>query len=323
MTLSLQSDANALESGKAVMAMLENLSHNFPDGVAYETSYDTTVFVAESIKGVVKTLIEAILLVIAVTYLFLGSARATLIPVVAIPVSLIGTFAIMQMTGFTINTVTLFGLILAIGIVVDDAILVIENVDTTMAKDPTISPRKATLIAMKEVTGPIITSTLVLLAVFIPVAMLPGITGIMYRQFALTICIAVVISSINALTLSPALCSLVLKQGGGNTARWYQAFNRGLENVTKKYGQVAGFLVKKGVLLFTFFVVALAAVTYFSKTTSTAFVPQEDKGILLVNVQLPDAASLSRTEEVTEHLLEMVEQEPGVDGVTLVNGYAS
>ncbi|MFA0071320.1 efflux RND transporter permease subunit, partial [Vibrio breoganii] len=142
--------------------------------------------------------------VIAVTYLFLGSARATLIPVVAIPVSLIGTFAVMQMTGFTINTVTLFGLILAIGIVVDDAILVIENVDTTMAKDPTISPRKATLIAMKEVTGPIVTSTLVLLAVFIPVAMLPGITGIMYRQFALTICIAVVISSINALTLSPA-----------------------------------------------------------------------------------------------------------------------
>lgn len=321
-TLSLQSDANALESGKAVMAMLENLSHNFPEGIAYEASYDTTVFVAESIKGVVKTLIEAILLVIAVTYLFLGSARATLIPVVAIPVSLIGTFAVMQMTGFTINTVTLFGLILAIGIVVDDAILVIENVDTTMAKDPTISPRKATLIAMKEVTGPIITSTLVLLAVFIPVAMLPGITGIMYRQFALTICIAVVISSINALTLSPALCSLVLKQGGGNTARWYQAFNRGLESVTKKYGQIAGFLVKKGVLLFTFFVVALAAVTYFSKTTSTAFVPQEDKGILLVNVQLPDAASLSRTEEVTEHLLEMVEQEPGVDGVTLVNGYA-
>ncbi|WP_373939244.1 efflux RND transporter permease subunit [Vibrio kanaloae] len=320
--LSLQSDANALESGQAVMAMLDNLSKNFPEGFAYEASYDTTLFVAESIKGVVKTLIEAILLVIAVTYLFLGSARVTLIPVVAIPVSLIGTFAVMQMTGFTINTVTLFGLILAIGIVVDDAILVIENVDTTMAKDPTISPRKATLIAMKEVTGPIITSTLVLLAVFIPVAMLPGITGIMYRQFALTICIAVVISSINALTLSPALCSLVLKQGGGNTARWYQAFNRGLESVTNKYGQVAGFLVKKGVLLFTFFVVALAAVTYFAKTTSTAFVPQEDKGILLVNVQLPDAASLSRTEDVTEQLLEMVEQEPGVDGVTLVNGYA-
>ncbi|HAS6347005.1 TPA: multidrug efflux RND transporter permease subunit VmeZ [Vibrio vulnificus] len=320
--LSLQSDANALESGKAVMDLLERLSTNFPQGMAYETSYDTTVFVAESIKGVVKTLIEAILLVIAVTYLFLGSARATLIPVVAIPVSLIGTFAVMLATGFTINTVTLFGLILAIGIVVDDAILVIENVDTTMAKDPTISPRKATLMAMKEVTGPIITSTLVLLAVFLPVAMLPGITGIMYRQFALTICISVVISSINALTLAPALCSLVLKQGGENTANWFKAFNRGLERVTYRYGQIAGYLVKKSLLLVAFFMVAVAAVALFAKTTSTAFVPQEDKGILLVNVQLPDSASLSRTQEVTDSLLNMVEQEPGVDGVTVANGFS-
>ena len=321
-TLSLQSDANALESGKAVMAMLDKLSVNFPDGMAYETSYDTTIFVAESIKGVVKTLIEAILLVIAVTYLFLGSARATLIPVVAIPVSLIGTFAIMNMTGFTINTVTLFGLILAIGIVVDDAILVIENVDTIMKRDPTLSPRKATLMAMKEVTGPIITSTLVLLAVFIPVTLLPGITGIMYRQFALTICISVIISSINALTLSPALCSLVLKQGGGNTARWFQTFNKGLERITRKYGQIAGFLVKKALLLIAFFVVALTAVTFFAKSTSTAFVPQEDKGILLVNVQLPDSASLSRTTETTSNLMALVEQEPGIDGVTVANGYA-
>lgn len=321
-TLSLQSGANALESGKAVMDMLERLSVNFPEGMAYETSYDTTIFVEESIKGVVKTLIEAILLVIAVTYLFLGSARATLIPVVAIPVSLIGTFAIMQATGFTINTVTLFGLILAIGIVVDDAILVIENVDTIMRKNPEMTPRQATLQAMKEVTGPIITSTLVLLAVFIPVAMLPGITGIMYRQFALTICISVVISSINALSLSPALCSLVLKQGGGNTASWFKAFNRGLDKVTAGYGKAAGFLVKKAILLIGFFVVALGAVAFFGKTTSTAFVPQEDKGILLVNVQLPDSASLERTEDVTERLVAIVDQEPGIDGVTMVNGYS-
>ncbi len=321
-TLSLQSDANALESGKLVMDLLDRMSVNFPEGLAYETSYDTTLFVAESIKGVTKTLVEAILLVIAVTYLFLGSARATLIPVVAIPVSLIGTFAVMQMTGFTINTVTLFGLILAIGIVVDDAILVIENVDSTMAKNPSISPRQATLQAMKEVTGPIVTSTLVLLAVFLPVSMLPGITGIMYRQFALTICISVVISSINALTLSPALCSLVLKQGGGNTSSWFQAFNRGLDRVTHRYGQVAGLLVKKALMLVTFFVIAVGAVTYFAKTTSTAFVPQEDKGILLVNVQLPDSASLSRTEETADELVAMVEQEPGVDGITLANGYA-
>lgn len=320
--LNLQSDANALESGKAVMDLLERLSVNFPEGMAYETSYDTTVFVAESIKGVVKTLIEAIILVIAVTYLFLGSARATLIPVVAIPVSLIGTFAVMNMTGFTVNTVTLFGIILAIGIVVDDAILVIENVDTIMKRNPDMSPRKATLIAMKEVTGPIITSTLVLLAVFIPVTLLPGITGIMYRQFALTICISVVISSINALTLSPALCSLVLKKGGGNTARWFQTFNRALERITLRYGQVAGFLVKKALLLVTFFVIAVGAVTFLAKNTSTAFVPQEDKGILLVNVQLPDSASLSRTTETTDKLVNLVEQEPGIDGITVANGYA-
>lgn len=321
-TLSLQSDANALESGKAVMALLDNMSVNFPQGMVYETSYDTTVFVEESIKGVVKTLIEAILLVIAVTYLFLGSVRATLIPVVAIPVSLIGTFAFMLLTGFTINTVTLFGLILAIGIVVDDAILVIENVDTTMRNDPKLTPAQATLKAMKEVTGPIITSTLVLLAVFLPVTMLPGITGIMYRQFALTICISVVISSINALTLSPAMCSLVLKQGGGNTANWFKAFNRGLDKVTSQYGKVAGFLVKKTVLLAAFFALAVAAVSFLSSNTSTAFVPQEDKGILLVNVQLPDSASLSRTEEVSAKLISIVEQEPGIDGVTVANGYA-
>ncbi|MCC4798268.1 RND transporter [Enterovibrio norvegicus] len=320
--LNLQSDANALESGGLIMERLDDLSENFPEGMAYEASYDTTLFVAESIKGVVKTLIEAVLLVIAVTYLFLGSFRSTLIPVIAIPVSLVGTFAIMLAAGFTINTVTLFGLILAIGIVVDDAILVIENVDTNMAKDPSLTPRQATLIAMKEVTGPIITSTLVLLAVFLPVAMLPGITGIMYRQFALTICISVLISSINALTLSPALCSLVLKQGEDNHARWFKKFNRGLEKVTNKYGSVAGFLVRKTVVLGTLFVVAVGAAGYFAKTTSTGFVPQEDKGVLLVNIQLPDAASLSRTEEVTRKLTQIVKNEPGVDGATVANGFA-
>ncbi|MBM7036910.1 efflux RND transporter permease subunit [Vibrio ulleungensis] len=321
-TLSLQSGANALESGKEVMAMLERLSANFPDDMTYETSYDTTIFVAESIKGVVVTLIQAVLLVIAVTYLFLGSVRATLIPVVAIPVSLVGTFAVMLATGFTINTVTLFGLILAIGIVVDDAILVIENVDTIMKRDPSISPRKATLMAMQEVTGPIITSTMVLLAVFIPVAMLPGITGIMYRQFALTICISVVISSINALTLSPALCSLVLKQGQENTSGWFSAFNRGLDKVTQKYGILAGFLVKKSAVLVGCFVIAVSLLGYFATNTSTAFVPQEDKGILMVNIQLPDSASLSRTELAAEKVVALVESEPGVEGVTMATGYA-
>ncbi len=322
MILNMQSDANALESGELIMKRLDQLAQSFPDDMAYEASYDTTLFVAQSIKGVIKTLIEAVFLVIAVTYLFLGSFRSTLIPVVAIPVSLVGTFGIMLAAGFTINTVTLFGLILAIGIVVDDAILVIENVDSNMEKNPKLSPRDATLLAMKEVKGPIITSTLVLLAVFLPVAMLPGITGIMYRQFALTICISVLISAVNALTLSPALCTLLLKQGSENHARWFKSFNRGLENITEKYGAIAGFLVRKTAILGTLFILAVGAAGYLAKTASTGFVPQEDKGILLVNVQLPDAASLSRTEEVTKKLTKIVTSEPGVEAATVANGFA-
>ncbi|MGY5450374.1 efflux RND transporter permease subunit [Agarivorans sp. MS3-6] len=319
--LSLQTGANALESGEAVMTLLEQLKRNMPEKMDYEIAYDTTLFVSESVKGVIKTLIEAVLLVILVTYIFLGSWRSTLIPVVAIPVSLIGTFAIMLATGFTINTITLFGLILAIGIVVDDAILVIENVDSKLTAHPELSPRQATLKAMREVTGPIVSSTLVLLAVFLPVAMLPGITGVMYRQFAITICISVVISSINALTLSPAICSLVLKRGKQKQARWFALFNRGLVAVTQRYGQAAGMLVRRSSALVLFFCLAMAAVVWMDQNTSKAFVPQEDKGVLLANVQLPDSASLSRTAEVSERLANIVEQEPGVEAVTLANGY--
>ncbi|WP_411994673.1 efflux RND transporter permease subunit [Agarivorans sp. DSG3-1] len=319
--LSLQTGANALDSGDAVLALMEQLKVNMPEKMDYEIAYDTTQFVAESVKGVIKTLIEAILLVILVTYLFLGNWRATLIPVVAIPVSLIGTFAIMLATGFTINTITLFGLILAIGIVVDDAILVIENVDSKLSAHPELSPRQATLKAMREVTGPIVSSTLVLLAVFLPVAMLPGITGVMYRQFAITICISVVISSINALTLSPAICSLVLKRGAQKQPRWFALFNRGLVTVTKRYGQAAGILVRRSSALVVFFCLAIAAVAWMNHNTSKAFVPQEDKGVLLVNVQLPDSASLSRTAEVSERLSHIIKQEPGVEAVSLANGY--
>ncbi|WP_413112851.1 efflux RND transporter permease subunit [Thaumasiovibrio sp. DFM-14] len=319
--LTLQSDANALESGRLVMERLAELKTQMPAGMNYETSYDTTTFVSESIKGVLITLGQAIFLVIAVTYLFLGNVRSTLIPVIAIPVSLIGTFAFMSITGFTINTITLFGLILAIGIVVDDAILVIENVDTIMHKDPTVTPAQATLRAMKEVTGPIITSTLVLLAVFIPVSLLPGITGIMYRQFALTICISVCLSSINALTLSPALCSLVLKRGATD-AGWFKVFNRGLDKVTDRYGKLAGFLVRKTAVLLTVFAIAVVSVSWLAKNTSSGFVPQEDKGILAVNVQLPDSSTLTRTIEVTEKLEKIINSEPGVENMTIANGFA-
>ncbi|GAM75389.1 RND efflux system [Vibrio ishigakensis] len=200
-------DANALETGAAVKAVLEDISSILPADMEYAIPYDTTQSVEASIRSIVQTLFIAVLLVIAVTYLFLGNVRATLAPVVAIPVSLIGTFAFMQMGGFSINTVTLFGLILAIGIVVDNAILVVENVERILNENPKWDAKQSTIQAMKEVTGPIIASTLVMLAVFIPVAMLPGITGLMFAQFSITICIALVLSAINALTLSPALCA--------------------------------------------------------------------------------------------------------------------
>ena len=211
--LYLLADANALAAGAAVDARVAELAQYFPDGLEYIISYDTTRYVSTAVNQVVISLFQAVALVIAITFLFLGNWRAALIPTVAIPVSLVATFAVLLSVGMSINTVTLFGLILAIGIVVDDAILVIENCDRHMRADPTMSAREAALITMREVGGAIIATTLVLLAVFIPVAMLPGITGEMYRQFAVTICVAVVFSSINALTLSPALCGLLLKPG--------------------------------------------------------------------------------------------------------------
>ncbi|MBW3165046.1 efflux RND transporter permease subunit [Ferrimonas balearica] len=320
LSLSLQPDANALETGQQVKAFLASAAERFPEDMAYDIVYDTTVFVEESIASVLETLIQAVLLVVAVTYLFLGSMRATAVPLVAIPVSLIGTFAFMLSMGFTINTVTLFGLILAIGIVVDDAILVIENVERNMRENPTISGAEATIIAMKEVTGPIITSTLVLLAVFIPVSLLPGITGEMYAQFAVTIVISVVLSSVNALTLSPALCAMLLKPGQSGP-RWYQAFNRGFERLTERYGRVAATLVRKSGLLLGLFAAALALLALITPSIPTGFVPEEDKGMMLVNVQLPDGASLRRTMEVSDDIEAVLMSYPEVDAVGAARGF--
>ena len=202
MSLYLLADANALAAGEAVNALVAELSKDFPQGMDYVISYDTTRYVSTAVNQVVVSLFQAVALVIAITFMFLGNWRATLVPTVAIPVSLIATFAVLLALGMSINTITLFGLILAIGIVVDDAILVIENCDRHLRDDPTMSPKDAALVTMREVGGAVIATTLVLLAVFIPVAMLPGITGQMYRQFAVTSCVAVVFSSVNALTLS-------------------------------------------------------------------------------------------------------------------------
>jgi HAE1 family hydrophobic/amphiphilic exporter-1 len=322
LALHLLPEANSLDSGEQVKEMLEELAENFPDDLAYKVGYDTTRYVSVAIQQVVQTLLMAVTFVVFITFIFLGNLRMVLIPAAAIPVSLIATFAVLLAAGMTINTITLFALVLAIGIVVDDAILVIENVDRHLLEDPDINPMEATLITMREVSGPIIATTLVLLAVFVPVAMLPGITGEMYRQFAVTICVAVCFSTLNALTLSPALSSLILKGGVRHQAAWFRAFNSGFDRIRNNYSRGVSFLLRKTVLMLALFVALLVATGVGFFKAPTGFVPPEDKGALFVNVQLPDAASLSRTQHTLEKISAMVEQQPGVETVTAISGYS-
>ena len=321
-SLYLLSDANALASGEAVNQLVEELSQHFPDGLDYQISYDTTRYVSTAVKQVVISLMQAVGLVIAITFLFMGNWRATLVPTVAIPVSLIATFAVLLAMGMSINTVTLFGLILAIGIVVDDAILVIENCDRHLREDPSLSARDAALITMREVGGPIIATTLVLLAVFIPVAMLPGITGEMYRQFSVTICVAVLFSSLNALTLSPALCSLLLKSGEAKDPGWYVKFLAAFGKLTDGYDRGVQWVLRKLAVVAILFVVWMGALVFGVMQTPTGFVPDEDKGVLLVNVQLPDAASLSRTKQAVDKVAQLIAKDPAIESVTAITGFS-
>ncbi|WP_116367034.1 efflux RND transporter permease subunit [Parahaliea mediterranea] len=315
-------DANALAAGEAVDQLVAALARDFPDGLSYQIGYDPTRYVSQAVSQVVESLFAAVLLVVAVTYLFLGSWRTTLIPTVAIPVSLVASFAVLLAMGMSINTVTLFGLILAIGIVVDDAILVIENCDRHLREDPTLSPVDAALITMKEVGGAVIATTLVLLAVFVPVALLPGITGVMYRQFAVTICVAVVFSSINALTLSPALCALLLKSGTPREARWYQAFLRGFARVTDVYDGGVAWVLRRLLVVGAVFALWIGGLALGVINTPTGFVPDEDKGALLVNVMLPDASSLNRTRDVMDKVTALLSEDPAVESVTAITGFS-
>lgn len=320
--LYLVPDANALAAGAAVDRLVEELELQFPEGMEYVASYDTTRYVSTAVNQVVISLLLAVALVITITYIFLGSWRAALVPTVAIPVSLIATFAVLLLAGMSINTVTLFGMILAIGIVVDDAILVIENCDRHMRNDPSMSAKEAARITMREVGSAIIATTLVLLAVFVPVAMLPGITGEMYRQFAVTICVAVVFSSLNALTLSPALCGLLLKPGEKKEARWYRAFLAGFGKLTGVYDKGVQWVLRKLLIVGVIFVAWMAALVFGVMSTPTGFVPSEDKGLLFVNVQLPDASSLSRTKEAVDKVTAILAQDPAVEVVTSITGYS-
>lgn len=313
-------DANALAVADGVRAQLENLKSRFPDDMEHAFLYDTTRFIEASINEVVVTLFQAVGLVILVVFIFLGNWRSTLVPGIAIPVSLIGTFAALAAMGFSLNTIVLFALILAIGIVVDDAIVVVENVQRLM-KEESLSPRDATRKAMSQVGGAIIATTLVLFAVFVPVAFMPGITGELYRQFAVTIAFAVAISSINALTLSPALCATLLKPDAKPLAP-LAAFDRWFAGVTDRYDAAVRLLVKRVVLALLVFGGLLLITVQLFRTLPTGFLPVEDKGYFMVDVQLPDAASLNRTSLVVADLEQRVLEMPGVTDVLSVPGFS-
>lgn len=313
-------DANALDVANAVKAELEDLATRFPDDIVAEVVYDTTLFISTSMEEVVITLFQALVLVVLVVFIFLQDWRSTLIPGIAIPVSLIGTFAVLLVMGFTINTVSLFGLILAIGVVVDDAIVVVENVQRHIADG--LSPRDATRKAMIEVSGPVVATTLVLLAVFVPVAFTPGLTGRLFQQFAATISIAVTLSSINALTLSPALCASILKPPRAARSGPLAWFERGIQSTRTAYTGLVKRLVRK--LAFTAVaVIGIGVLTgWIFAGTPTGFIPDEDRGAFFIDVRLPDGAALPRTEAVMQEIQTILDETPGVANTISIAGYS-
>jgi multidrug efflux pump subunit AcrB len=304
--------ANALEVSRGVQDAMARLAPSFPSGVTHTRPYNTTEFVRISIEEVVETLLIAIGLVVLTVYVFLQDWRATLIPTLTIPVSLIGTFAVISLFGFSINTLTLFGLVLAIGLVVDDAIVVVENVQRHL-DEPGRTPREATRLAMAEVTGPVIATSLVLMAVFIPIAFLPGITGQLYRQFALTIAVSVALSTVNALTLSPALCALLLRPVGATRRhRLARLWTQGFARLTTGYDRAVRQVVRRAALAIVVLGILSGASYLLMRAVPSGFAPTEDQGYLLVNVQLPDAASLERTDAAAQQVIAAARQRPEI-----------
>jgi len=317
------SGANALEIKKAAVAKMEELKTRFPEGISYKIPYDTTLYVEVAIANVIETLLVAIFLVVLVIYIFLQDWRPTVIATIAIPVSLIGSFIAMYLTGFSVNFLTLFGLILAIGIVVDDVILVVENVENIMEKEPELPMPHVVKKAMAEITGPIIATTLVLIAVFVPVSMMPGITGSLYQQFALTISFAVFISSINALSLSPAIAAIIIKRAGPGKKKFkgFELFNKGFDYSTKKYEASIKYLVSIKWLVATLFLGLLALTAYMFTITPTAFVPEEDKGVIIVGYNLKPGASITQTSKINKMIEETLRTIDGVTDITTVDGF--
>ena len=315
--------ADQLKAADGIYATLETLKAGFPDDVDYMITYDTTPAVVASIDGILHTLLEAVVLVIVVVFVFLQSWRATLIPLLTVPVSLIGTFIFFPLLGFSVNTLSMFGLVLAIGIVVDDAIVVVEAVMHHIEHG--MQPREATIKAMQEVSGPVVGIALVLSAVFVPVAFVGGLTGRLYEQFALTIAISVLISAFSALSLSPALASMLLKPappGGtkGLLGKLFGGFNRGFAATTNVYARWAGMLARRAVLSLVIIAVVGLGAGWFGKVLPAGFVPDEDQGIFLINVQLPNAASLERTGQVVERIEGILAETEGIEAYNAVGG---
>ncbi|RKT45342.1 efflux RND transporter permease subunit [Thiocapsa rosea] len=312
--------ANAVSVADGIEAAMDRLAERFPDDLGYTLVYDTTDFVNASLEKVVHTLLEAFVLVILVVFLFLGSWRATLIPLIAVPVALIGTFAFLLAIGFSANTISLLAVVLAIGIVVDDAIVVVENVERIMEEEG-LPPREAAKKAMGQITGPIIAITLVLLSVFLPVAFIPGITGQLFQQFAAVVAFAMLISAVNALTLSPALCAVLLKPGGHRRGPMRYVMS-GIDRVRDGYAAIVTRLVRFSMLVLVLILGIGLATGWLFKITPTGFLPEEDQGAFMAHVQLPQGASVNRTFEVVKELETLVKADPAVAHVVTITGFS-
>lgn len=316
--------SNAINTVDALVKLFEDRSRSFPAGMEYNLTLDTTLAVRASIEEIEHTLVEALLLVVLVVFVFLQGWRATLIPAIAVPVSIIATFALFPLLGFTLNTICLMGMVLAIGLVVDDAIVVVEAVESHMERG--LTPRQAAFAAMEEVSGPVIAIALVLAAVFLPSLLLPGITGTLFQQFAVTIAISMLISAFNALTLSPALSAILLKPKdptkGGPLKFFYRVFNRSYDATANGYTKVCHFLTRKLIISIPLLALIAYAIVPVAKKIPNGFLPDEDQGYLFAALIMPEARSLQLTTAAADKVSELIRQNPNVKDVIAISGFS-